>query len=180
MIVDMAMTDPHRHFLDAALEGDNVALGRLVQATQPAVWKICSLLGSRGNTEDLSQETYLRAMRSLSGYRGESTVVVWLMSIARHVCADDIRKRQRQRRLVERVTRYERTNHDTAGELAPVDDILSCLDRERREAFLLTQYVGLRYDEAALVLDCPVGTVRSRVSRARAQLSEIIRSSQAQ
>ena len=98
-------TDPLRVYVEAAQEGDDIALGHVVRATQPAVWRLCSSLGTPGSVEDLVQETYLRAMRSLPAFRGETPVQVWLLSIARRVCADDIRKRQRVRRLVDRLAR---------------------------------------------------------------------------
>jgi RNA polymerase sigma-70 factor (ECF subfamily) len=62
------------------------------------LWKLCSALGSDSETDDLVQDTYLRALRSLSNYRGEGPVIAWLSSIARRVCADHIRGRVRQRR----------------------------------------------------------------------------------
>ena len=106
---------------------------------------------------------------------------VWLLSIARRVCADDIRKRQRVRRLVDRLVVHAPadsanptdTEHQHV-ERQQVEALLVELDRDRREAFVLTQVVGLSYQEAADVLGCPVGTVRSRVARARADLLELL------
>ncbi len=57
---------------------------------------------------------------------------------------------------------------------ADLDDLLRSLDDDRRAAFVLTQVLGLHYDEAAEVLGCPIGTVRSRVSRARTDLVEMM------
>jgi len=62
--------------------------------------------------------------------------------------------------------------------LADLDDVLAHLDDDRRSAFVLTQVLGLHYDEAAEILGCPIGTVRSRVSRARADLVEMMRDDQ--
>ena len=157
----------HR-YAAAALEGDNVALGELVRLTQPAVWRLCAALGSPGEEDDLVQETYLRAIRALSGYRADAPVQVWLLTIARRVCADHVRRRQRQRRLIDRISRQPQRLTSAPPEM--VDDLLEGLDPERREAFVLTQMLGLSYEEAAGVMECPVGTVRSRVSRARADL----------
>ena len=97
--------DGLQRYADAAREGDDVAVGELVRLTQPAVWQVCAALGSAGEVEDLVQETYLRALRALPGYRGDAPVRVWLLSIARRVCADHVRRRQRRRRLVDRLTR---------------------------------------------------------------------------
>ena len=63
---------------------------------------------------------------------------------------------------------------DPAGRI-DLDDVLAHLDDDRRSAFVLTQVLGMHYDEAAEILGCPIGTVRSRVSRARADLVEMMR-----
>jgi RNA polymerase sigma-70 factor (ECF subfamily) len=156
----------------AAAEGDNVALGELVRRTQPSVWRVCSALGSPGEEADLVQETYLRAVGSVASYRAEAPVTVWLASIARRVCADDVRRRQRRRRLVDRLAASAHEHHVPAPQV--LDDLLAALEPDRREAFVLTQYVGLSYEEAAGVLDCPIGTIRSRVSRGRADLAAMV------
>lgn len=159
-----------RALAEAAREGDDRALAELVRHTQPAVWQLCTALGSVGEVEDLVQETYLRAVRGLEHYRGEAPVLAWLLSIGRHVCADHVRSRQRRRRLVERLSATAAEAVVPQPEI-PVDDMLDSLDPDRREAFVLTQLVGLSYEDAALALGCPIGTVRSRVARARADLT---------
>ena len=78
--------------LDAAREGDDQAVAELVRRTQPDVWRLCVALGSTGEEQDLVQETYLRALRSLGSYRGDAPVRAWLLSIARNVCADHVRR----------------------------------------------------------------------------------------
>ena len=160
--------DPLRSVLAAAAEGDNVAVGELVRLTQDRVLRMCHSLGSPGEAEDLAQETYLRALRSLHMYRGDAPVQTWLLSIARHVCADHVRHRQRQRRLIDRIART--TSVAATPTTQHTHDLLDLLDADRREAFVLTQLVGLSYEEAADVMSCPIGTVRSRVARARAEL----------
>lgn len=160
--------DPLRPYVEAALEGDDVAVGELVRRTQPAVWQVCAALGSTGEIDDLVQETYLRALGALPRYRADAPVRVWLLAIARRVCADHVRRRQRSRRLHERLRAHTTTVDVPAPEV--LDDLLDVLDPDRREAFVLTQLVGLGYEEAAAVVGCPIGTIRSRVARARADL----------
>lgn len=162
--------DPLHRYVAAAVEGDNVAIGHIVRATQPAVWRLCAALGSAGVEDDLVQETYLRAMKSFHSFRGEVPVQAWLLSIARRVCADDVRRRQRARRLAERLERAAVTSAVVELDDRSVDELLDGLAPDRREAFVLTQVMGLSYDEAAEVMGCPIGTVRSRVARARADL----------
>jgi RNA polymerase sigma-70 factor (ECF subfamily) len=167
-MVTVAMDDPLRPYVEAALEGDDAAVGELVRLTQPAVWQVCAALGSDGEVEDLVQETYLRALGALPRYRAEAPVRVWLLAIARRVCADHVRRRQRRRRVLDRVRRHATALDVPAPEV--VDDLLDVLDPDRHEAFVLTQLVGLSYEEAAAVVGCPIGTIRSRVARARADL----------
>ena len=106
-------------------------------------------------------------------------VQVWILSIARRVCADDIRRRSRRRRLMDRMSRYSQeavAHHEDAS----MDELLDALEPERRDAFVLTQVLGLSYQEAAEVMECPIGTVRSRVARARMDLAGMLEQALAQ
>jgi RNA polymerase sigma-70 factor (ECF subfamily) len=164
--------------VEAAVHGDDVAMAELVRRTQPVVWRVCTALGSPGVEEDLVQETYLRAMRALPSYRGDAPVQAWLLSIARNVCADHVRRRERQTRLLHKL-HLEVGDPEDQPHSAVVDDLVRRLHRDRREAFVLTQLSGLSYAEAADVLDCPIGTIRSRVARARVDLLAMVRHAQA-
>jgi RNA polymerase sigma-70 factor (ECF subfamily) len=172
-------TDPLRPLLEAARDGDDHAVAELVRRTQPEVWKVCVALGSPGEEQDLVQETYLRALGSLHTYRGEAPVRAWLLRVARNVCADHVRRRERQRRLVDRVRPHPLDAVAPAATSPAVEGMLDHLSPERRDAFVLTQLAGLSYDEAAAALGCPIGTVRSRVARARADLAAEVRRIQA-
>ncbi|MCU1395604.1 MAG: rpoE [Ilumatobacteraceae bacterium] len=162
----------------AAQHGDDVALGRLVAATQGVVWRFCCNLSSRQEADDLSQEVYIRATRNLAQYRGEAPVVSWLLSIARHVCADQVRKNQRRTRLATRLRGERVPVSMTPGNLE-LDQLVDALDPDRRVAFVLTQVLGLSYDEASIVCECPIGTIRSRVARARNDLVTAVRQAEA-
>lgn len=163
----------------AGVEGDDVALAQLVRRTQPLVWTVCQALGSPGEVEDLVQETYLRAIRALPSYRAEARVETWLVSIARNVCADHVRRRTRHTRLLDRL--HLHTVHSLLADydVVSADDLVRRLDSDRREAFVLTQLSGLSYAEAAAMLDCPIGTIRSRVARARVDLLQMVREAEA-
>jgi RNA polymerase sigma-70 factor (ECF subfamily) len=159
----------------AAVDGDPLAAATLVRATQSDVWRLCAALGDRESADDLTQETYARAFASLHRFKGRSSLRTWLLAIARRVCADAVRSRRRRRlTLVRDDADLEALGRadgaDRVGESAAVADLLARLDPERREAFVLTQLLGLPYAEAAEVAGCPVGTIRSRVARARADL----------
>lgn len=180
---DDAGRDPSNDILGryaaAAIEGDDVAVAELVRLTQPAVWQLCTALGSAGETEDLVQETYLRALKALPNFRGDAPVKLWLLSIARRTCADHVRRRQRRRRLMQRLENQVSPATTTAPEITNDHGLIDALATDRRDAFVLTQLVGLSYEEAAVVAGCPIGTIRSRVARARADLQEAVRQSAA-
>jgi RNA polymerase sigma-70 factor (ECF subfamily) len=161
-----------------ASTGDPLAAAALVRQTQSDVWRLCAALGDRDSADDLTQETYLRAFGALHRFEGRSSFRTWLLSIARRVCADAVRSRRRRRlTLVRDTTDLENlatTGADDGAEQAAVADLLARLDADRREAFVLTQLLGLPYAEAAEVAGCPVGTIRSRVARARGDLVDAL------
>jgi RNA polymerase sigma-70 factor (ECF subfamily) len=169
------------NLLLAARDGDRGALERFVAETQGDVWRLCRYLGDAAVADDLAQETYERAIGSLHRYRADGPARGWLLTIARRTCADHARRAVRRRRLEERVRLSATAGslHGTVLEPDPsgrvdLDQVLAHLDDDRRAAFVLTQVLGLHYDEAAEVLGCPIGTVRSRVSRARADLVDMM------
>lgn len=156
-------------FALAAAGGDRVALQRAVRATQAQVWRFCAHLADPASADDLTQEVYLRAIKALPRFRGDSSFRTWLLAIARRTVADHIRSQQRRRGApIGRPV--------TGTEMAPPDDqvvlraVVAQLPEDRRSAFVLTQVLGLSYAEAAQVCHCPIGTIRSRVARARAEL----------
>ena len=152
-----------------AQDGDPAAFGRFVQCTIDDVTRLCSYLGDHDHADDLVQDTYLRALRGLHSYRADSDALQWLLTIARRACADSIAHRQRSRRP--ELTRRPAIEHTATSELQLLIDQLP---HDQRSAFVLTRLLGYRYDEAAAICECPIGTIRSRVARARTQLATII------
>lgn len=148
-------------------ERTETAWAAFVRATQADVWRLCAHLDSLDRADDLAQETYVRVFRSLPGYRGEAPVRAWLFSILRRVVADDIAARQRSRRPTVARAAAVPDHQDWVA----VRQLLELLDEDRRAAFVLTQLRGYSYAEAAVACGCPVGTIRSRVARAREGLA---------
>jgi RNA polymerase sigma-70 factor (ECF subfamily) len=156
-----------------AQTGDPHALDTLVESTYDEVWRLCSRLVDEQCADDLAQETFIRAVRSLPAFRVEASARTWLLRIARNTCMDDLRTQVRRRRRDAslRAEASRRPQHGVdPGHALDVRDLLEGLAHERRESFVLTQLLGLSYGEAAAVCECPVGTIRSRVARARADL----------
>ncbi len=166
------MSDPTTELALRARAGDPAAQAALVRATQAEVWRFAAALVDPGSADDLTQETFLRAFRALPAFEGRSSVRTWLLGIARRACADHLRAVVRRRRLDARLAAQAWTDGpapDPAQRLGAAD-LLRALSEERRTAFVLTQVLGLSYAEAAAVEDVPVGTIRSRVARAREDL----------
>jgi RNA polymerase sigma-70 factor (ECF subfamily) len=166
----------------AARDGDRSALARAIRSSQAEVRRFVAHQVGAEAADDVTQDAYVRAWRALPAYRAEASGRTWLLSIARRACADALRARGRRRRLLTRL--------ETDAAVAPltepdpaaartVEDLLDGLEPGRREAFVLTQLVGCSYEEAATVCGVPVGTIRSRVARARADLLAAARAAEA-
>jgi RNA polymerase sigma-70 factor, ECF subfamily len=162
----------------AAGRGDRHALAAFVQRTQGDVWRFCAHLVDPGSADDLTQETYLRAIAALGRFRGDAQVRTWLLTIARRVCAVEIGARSRDRELAVRLAADPAAGlgqqPQPPGAQATVDLLLAALDPDRRAAFVLTQLLGCSYAETATICGCPLGTVRSRVARAREDLDAML------
>jgi RNA polymerase sigma-70 factor (ECF subfamily) len=159
----------------AAGRGDRTAATALIRATQRDVWRFLLYLVGHSEAEDLTQETFVRALRGVHRFNARSTGRTWLLAIARRVAADHFRAAATRPRIAADQD-WQRAAEAAAHHLPGTDDTVAIneavrtLPDDRRDAFVLTQVLGLGYAEAAQVCDCPVGTIRSRVARARQDL----------
>nr|WP_286260174.1 sigma-70 family RNA polymerase sigma factor [Streptomyces graminofaciens] len=166
----------------AARGGDPAAVERFVGALHRDVQRfVAHLCADPQAVDDLAQDTFLRALGSLHRFEGRCSARTWLLSIARRAVTDSFRHAASRPRLsdvpdwrlaVERSQPHGLPGFDDGIALA---DLLGALPGERREAFVLTQVLGLSYEDVARLTGCPVGTIRSRVARARATLLESVR-----
>ncbi|MGH4031995.1 sigma-70 family RNA polymerase sigma factor [Actinomycetota bacterium Odt1-20B] len=163
----------------AARGGDPDAIEHFVRALHLDVRRYVTYLGADPQAaDDLTQDTFLRALGSLHRFEGRSSARTWLLSIARRAVVDSIRRTAARPRISDTDDWQLLAEHTQSRGLPGFDDgialteLLDGLPDERREAFVLTQLLGISYAEAALISGCPVGTVRSRVSRARLSLIE--------
>jgi RNA polymerase sigma-70 factor, ECF subfamily len=164
-----------------ARDGDRLALGAAIRLSQGEVWRLASHLVGPAEADDVTQDVFIRAWRALPSFRAESSGRTWLLSIARRACADAVRGQARRRRLVERI----RSHHARTAGTPAVDDaqglgeLIARLPAAQREAFVLTQITGCSYAEAAELCRVQIGTIRSRVARARGELIEMVRKARA-
>ena len=166
----LSLVDELTRLALAAGRGDRGALTAFVRASQRDVWRFCAHLVDPGSADDLTQETYLRALRQLKRFRGEAPVRSWLLTIARRTCATEIASRQRRRDITLDFAVQVRASEADSSLQVELGMLLESLDPDRRTAFVLTQVLGCSYEETARICDCPIGTVRSRVARARDDL----------
>ncbi len=144
----------------AAGAGDRTALAAFIRATQRDVYRFVGHLCARDEAEDLTQETYLRALRALRalpGFAGRSSARTWLLAIARRVAADQIRQiRTRPRTTAVEdwdTVAAESSTHRRSGfdEGVLLRELVAGLEPDRRDTFVLTQVLGLGYAGAAEV-----------------------------
>jgi RNA polymerase sigma-70 factor (ECF subfamily) len=141
---------------------------------------------NRTEAEDLVQETCLRALRAMERLRSDSNIKSWLFTILRNIWLNQLRQSRTAGEVVELDLDENSANMavDTAKD--PYATYVSNVEREQvrnaiqqlplefREIILLREYEELAYEEIATLLDCPVGTVMSRLARARAKLRELL------
>lgn len=132
------------------------------------------LLDDRAAMDDALQDAYVKAFLSLRDFAGTAAFGTWLYRIVYNTCLDELRRRGREPMLADddRLERVEDVRDDF-GEVETATDLgraLAVLPPELRAAVLLIDADGLSYDEASSVLGVPIGTVASRVNRARARL----------
>ncbi|MDR3633171.1 MAG: sigma-70 family RNA polymerase sigma factor [Isosphaeraceae bacterium] len=156
--------------VDECRQGNAEGFGRLVSLTEPRVRRMIGrLVLSRPDVDDLVQETYLRAWKSLGRFRGDSRFSTWLFRIAVNVTRSWRRARPAALPLPGGDTLAARAGAEP-GDDALIDAYeraLSGLSHDLRTTFLLHETEGLSYQEVAEAIGCPIGTVMSRLHRAR-------------
>jgi len=163
------MDEPDPRVIRAAAAGDDQAFAALMRTAQPHVWRfVRHLLGDDEQAADVTQETFIRVHRALGRFRFEARFSTWLFHIARNAAVDEQRRSGRRQRLAAAITRRESSGDGSLG--AELKAALATLSPRLREAFVVVEVFGLRYQDAADVLDVPIGTVKSRVFRARLEL----------
>ncbi|MET9604940.1 sigma-70 family RNA polymerase sigma factor [Streptomyces sp. NPDC006512] len=165
----------------AARDGDPVKTDRFVRALHRDVWRYVAYLSSDSQAaDDLTQDVFLRALGALPRFEGRSSARTWLLSIARRTVVDSVRHAAARPRTADRADWQAAAEQAQPRGVPGFDDgialaeLLAGIPAERREAFVLTQLLGMPYADAAAAIGCPVGTVRSRVARARLALTALL------
>jgi RNA polymerase sigma-70 factor (ECF subfamily) len=151
------------------------AFEMLLDAYQNKVYRLAySLLGERAQAEDAVQEIFLRVWKALAKYRGESALGSWIYAIARNQCLTLIAQRARR----PQAPLNEAVHAAVAADQAPRFDVMRLvlkLPEDERRAVMLFYMEEHSYEEVARLLDLPLGTVKTRLHRARKQLASMIK-----
>ncbi|TAH13338.1 MAG: RNA polymerase sigma factor RpoE [Curvibacter sp.] len=176
--------------VERTLAGDQRAYGLLVLKYQRRIQRLVGrMVRDVDLVEDIAQETFIRAYRALHQFRGDAQFYTWLYRIAVNTAKKFLMELKRNPTMSESFLisaeedetsgpKYEPITEETpeselaAKEIAGVvNDAMDALPEELRQAVTLREIEGLSYEEIALAMDCPIGTVRSRIFRAREAIS---------
>ena len=145
-----------------------------------------ALTRNHAEAEDLVQETYVRAMQAMRKLRADSNIKGWLLTILRNIWFNQLRKRRNAPQMVEiktedgianNIVEPSKDSHDLYVSKLEAEQVRAAiheLPAEFREVILLREYEDFSYREIASVLHCPVGTVMSRLGRARVKLRVLL------
>ncbi|MBS7541044.1 sigma-70 family RNA polymerase sigma factor [Ancylobacter lacus] len=136
-----------------------------------------SLSGSVDRADDLVQETLLRAFANISSFRPGTNLSAWLFTILRNLFRSEYRKRRREVPDSDGLFAATLTTNPDQTTHLDFEDFRAALDRlppDQREALVLVGASGFSYEEAADICQCAVGTIKSRVNRARRRLGEML------
>jgi len=173
-----------QELVERVQKGDKAAFDLLVRKYQHKVIKLISrYVRDQSEVHDVAQEAFIKAYRALANFRGESAFYTWLYRIAINSAKNYLLSRGRQPVYTESEVTYDdddfspisqQADTDTPENILLGDEVknvvaqaIDHLPEDLRTAIILRELEGMSYDEIAQTMDCPVGTVRSRLFRAR-------------
>ncbi len=179
--------DSDRPLVDAAAAGDRSAFDELVRRYRVQILSLArALLAGSLDADDIAQEVFVRAWRSIRGFRGETSFKGWLHRVAVNLIYSQRRRLLRERRVfrtaqndeeisqAERVASGENVEADVVLRLA-IDRALAQIPLDLRTAVVLRDVQGFDYKEIAVLLGVPIGTVESRIFRGRQRLRPLLK-----
>lgn len=179
--------------IQRCLDGDTTAFGELVGLYQDRVFNsVCRLLGNAEDAQDVVQEAFILAYQSLNRFKGESQFSTWLYRIA-YNAAISYKRKQRVVLSIDGAKNGENRSDpvDPSEEIRPehameqqeqesrIQQALSQLSPDHRVVLIMKDMEGQKYETMAEILEVPVGTIRSRLHRARLELREILEQEEA-
>lgn len=174
------MTEADKLLILRAQQGDAQAFETLYQQHLKRVYNIAwRMMGNDADAQDIAQEVMLKAWRALPSFKLDSSLSTWLYRIAVNACSDELRRRKTKTVSVDVLAETGHEPGDSGFEQSAADSqnlswAIGQLVEEYRAAVVLRDVEGYSYEEIAQILKCPIGTVRSRINRAREQLRVLI------
>ena len=163
--------DEEKGYIERVLAGDESAYEPLVTENQTKVYRLAlRILKNEADAEDAAQEAFLKAYTSLADFRGDSRFSVWLYRLTNNICIDMLRKNKRAEIAIPDERYSPERLAERAADRDAVRTALAALPDDCREILALRESAGLSYDEIAAALSLEVGTVKSRLNRARKKL----------
>jgi RNA polymerase sigma-70 factor, ECF subfamily len=163
------------------MDSEHQDVRETVVSRMPAMRALARLL-TRNATEadDLLQDALLKALANIDKFEPGTNTRAWLFTILRNTFYNSIRRRQNERRAMTAISRNlyaQDANQEWTVQIAELENDIELLPDEQREAIILVGAVGLSYEEAAEICQCALGTIKSRVYRAREKLCHIAETS---
>ena len=175
--------------VEKAQRGDKKAFGMLVEKYQRRLNRLLSrMVRDQSEIEDIVQDSFIKAYRAINNFRGDSAFYTWLYRIGINTAKNHLVKLGKRPKAMNEVDIEEIENFEDAPDLrnhetpestmmsseivASVNQTIEALPSELREAISLREMDGLSYEEIADLMNCPIGTVRSRIFRAREVIAE--------
>jgi RNA polymerase sigma-70 factor (ECF subfamily) len=163
--------------------GDPSAFGSIIQIYQDRIYNLCYyLLGNPQDAEDAAQDVFIKAFRNLRDFRPEASLYTWLYRIGVNTCLDHKRKLRPEPLKNESQTEGLASNEPSperryqSKEIGQaINSALKQLSKNSKAVIVLKEIDGLPYEEMAEVLNTSVGTIKSRLSRAREELRRLLR-----
>ena len=185
----MSERDVDQLLVERAQRGDKRAFELLVEKYQRKLARLLSrLVRDPGEVEDVTQEAFVKAYRALPSFRGDSAFYTWLYRIGINTAKNYLVAMGRRTPTSTEVDAEEAEGYDDGEQLrdintpeslllskeigATVNAAIESLPEELRSAIQLRELEGMSYEEIAKLMDCPIGTVRSRIFRAREAIAE--------
>ena len=164
--------------IQRVLEGDVDAFRLLVERYQRMLFALVgNLVSDRNDCDDIAQETFLAAYVGLGSYDAcKAKFSTWLLTIARHKCLDHLKKRRpvTMEGLASQANSSEPAHEFAEADVfARLDDALAALPFEQKSAFVLSEIQGFSHEEISQIEAVPLGTVKSRISRAKEKLRSL-------
>lgn len=187
----MIERENEKELIQKCKEGDIDSFELLIESYQQRVYNIAlRMLGNKEDASDIAQEVFIKIYKSIAGFKEEASLSTWIYRIATNVCLDELRKRKKTKVIsidstiqledseVSMQMPDERPQPDellTQKELKQeVQKAINDLKEEHKTVIILRDINGYSYEEIAKILDCTLGTVKSRINRARNTLKNIL------